>query len=65
MAKVQSDLNNLFLQKNSLEEKARNYRGEISKITESAGVVLSRLSQIRTQLSHISSWEQVAKNKAE
>lgn len=65
MAKVQSDLNNLFLQKNSLEEKARNYRGEISKITESAGVVLSRLSQIRTQLSQISSWEQVAKNKAE
>lgn len=60
---IQNELNNLYLQKNKLEEKARIYRGEVSKITESAGMVLSRLSQIRSQLSQISSWEQVASTK--
>ncbi len=65
IAKVQSDLTNLFQSKSNLEEKARSYRGEISKITENAGVVLSRLSQVRTQLSQVSSWEQVATSKAE
>ncbi|MEZ8198176.1 AAA family ATPase [Vibrio splendidus] len=65
MSKVQSELNNFFMKKNKLEEKARSYRGEISKITEIAGVVLSRLSQIRTQLSQVSSWEQVANSKSD
>lgn len=60
---LQKELSNLHLKKNNLEEKSRDYRGDISKVTENAGLILSNLNHIRTQLSHINGWENVAANK--
>ncbi|MEI8602531.1 hypothetical protein P4S55_17735 [Shewanella sp. PP-Sp27a-2] len=56
---INNELNELNEKKNELEGHSRNYRGEISKVTENAGIILSQLSQIRSQLSQITSWEHV------
>lgn len=60
---LKKELSNLFEQKNTLEVMSREYRGDISKVTESAGLILSSLNNIRNQLSNIASWEDVANNK--
>lgn len=57
---IEHQLNTFQTEKNSLESQSREYRNEISKVTENAGSILSKLSIIREQLSAISNWDNIA-----